>query len=245
MKRETPVSIKKFYRFFLHRHDSLMSLGWWLCMVAALLLCYRGVDAQESIQNRNRDKKESNNHKSSPKGDDHKKCTEKMFKRGQWVHGASKCGLAAVYANPIRDSSLVPNDTSISLPYPFSDWCWQPHNCSPDIFNVDAFCRRLRGRRILVVGDSVQHEFYVALFHQLQARGNHRNQHSLPHADDQNGLLCDGRGGGRLEFVRSDQIAVSEKDVSSISTNTYTERRHIYNRDWKLLASDYSILLLN
>ncbi|RYG98097.1 hypothetical protein EON65_51875 [archaeon] len=71
-----------------------------------------------------------------------------QWKYGQWVRGASVCGLATAYDFELRGNIIVhpppPNQTF----NPFADWCWRPHHCTTIFSSVAAFCQKLGGRKI-------------------------------------------------------------------------------------------------
>eukprot|EP01031_Cornospumella_fuschlensis_P034244 gene34244-41451_t len=140
-------------------------------------------------------------------------CLPEQFKFGQWVRGAKACGLLTEYVIPLEEIAMVLKPPPNKPFNEFADWCWQPYNCKVKPFNVDEFCHRLAGRRMLVVGDSTQHEFYVAIHMQLQLRYQPPTQwvvDDLANDNAPSGKICEGKGGGRLEYIRNDQIAVSD-----------------------------------
>eukprot|EP01031_Cornospumella_fuschlensis_P029669 gene29669-35813_t len=173
-------------------------------------------------------------------------CTDEQFKYGQWVRGISACGLLSKFDFQLEENPLVltlrpPENQTFNV---FADYCWKPYNCTVKPFSVDEFCHKLGGRKILVVGDSTQHEFYVTIHMQLHTPYQPSIQTivgDLNNDSSTSGRICEGKGGGRLEFIRSDQIGVT--DV--VPWNKPPQSKTVGLRDWKAIASHFDILVLN
>src|SRR5687767_6137383 len=91
-----------------------------------------------------------------------KNCSEKsdLYKFGQWIPGAKEhCGLLDRY-----------NASAHVMPY--SDWCWKPHGCNVQKFSASNFCRVMKGKSLLIVGDSVCYQMYAALYKQIASEHN-------------------------------------------------------------------------
>lgn len=167
-------------------------------------------------------------------------CSAEYFRYGQWVHGAHQCGLAARYYHSLHDPlQRAPRDSQSG------NWCWQAHGCRAEAFSIRRFCEKLNGRRILIVGDSVQHQFYVALFKQLNLRGNPLEQWyvNAVHKPDSSGHVCHKMGGGRLEYMRNDQISVG--DANTVRWNLILPEKPVTNRNWAAVIDHFDILVLN
>jgi hypothetical protein len=81
-------------------------------------------------------------------------------------------------------------------------------------FSAEGFCKKLNGRSILLVGDSLLYSFYVAMKAQIGAKHPYLGQWTLRDVssleDPKNYLLCD--SGGSAYFVRNDHWQVSGND---------------------------------
>ncbi|RYH31338.1 hypothetical protein EON65_02845 [archaeon] len=173
-------------------------------------------------------------------------CAPEQFKYGQWIRGISACGLSAQYDFGLVESIMVHPPPEHQTFNHFADWCWQPHNCKVRPFSVDEFCHRLAGRRMLVVGDSTQHEFYVGIHMQLHVPYQPPTQWVVDDLINDNsrlGKICDGKGGGRLEYIRNDQISMS--DVVPWNLPAFFNGVRVISRDWKVVAPHFDILVLN
>lgn len=173
-------------------------------------------------------------------------CDVENLKRGQWVRGAEKhCGTAAIYPHPLLEGATFPVDPNLPKPWPFSDWCWKPHECNLEKFSIKRFCEKLRGRSILVVGDSIQHQFYDSLFMQLDTPGQPMEQWYTENILDnpKSGSICENMGGGRLHYVRCDQVSVT----NVVPWNTVQQRgsKRVTNRDWKHVAHVFDFIVLS
>ena len=167
-------------------------------------------------------------------------CSSDYFKYGQWIRGAEKCGLYKHYPNSaIEDDNNIP--PNFGEEYISGDWCWKPYGCEVQKFNRTLFCEKLAGRRVLVVGDSIQHQFYLA-FHKLinSTRDGMSQWNGYPPNSEQ-GLICEDLGGGRLHYIRSDQMAV--ENVSP--WNLHRQMPRVTDRDWAAIADNFDILVLN
>jgi hypothetical protein len=186
-------------------------------------------------------------------------CTATDFKYGRWIPGVKEnCGLAAIYKNDMHryaSDFLPPVEIK---PYPFSDWCFIPHNCILDMFNIEGFCRKLRGRSILIAGDSLSHEFYGALFQQLELPPGHfQSQFDPPKLNEESSQICtqypdfyknesmNATGHiPRLIYLRNDHIHV-KGSLSSWDKRSHSPSTRVMNREWHRLADEFEILILN
>lgn len=101
-----------------------------------------------------------------------KRCLPDDYRYGQWIEGAQdNCGLLTDYNEPEPIGTNRKINPVILQYQGFSNWCWKPLHCHSEAFNREVFCRRLAGRNILMVGDSLQHLFYLALKMQLDPSG--------------------------------------------------------------------------
>lgn len=176
-------------------------------------------------------------------------CTETDFKFGRWIPGAKHCGLAASYKTPISDSSMAPGaEFNLPTPYPFSDWCWLPHFCIHEVFSVEAFCRKLRGRIVYFVGDSLQYEWYVATMKQLEADSNYQKTSEVPNLQSDLGVVCANSSeypSARIVYSCHDHIAVDGDLTPWDFIPAPDTPQRTCNRDWKVLAERFDILVLN
>jgi hypothetical protein len=185
-------------------------------------------------------------------------CHAEQYRFGQWIPGAANCGLKSQYDHKLERAGSSPEDESLSLPWSFSDWCWKPNGCISEPFSVDGFCKKLRGRRILLVGDSMQHVFYDALFMQAATPGQPLSQFKVfEQINESEAGICNGKGGGMLMFLRNDQISVSnntlpwnhvgqkvpEEDQAAVVDPD--KRVVVTNRDWKSVADNFDLIVLN
>lgn len=79
---------------------------------------------------------------------------------------------------------------------------------------------------------------------QLHTPYQPRTQWVVDDLDNDNstsGRICDDKGGGRLEYIRSDQMSVT--DV--VPWNKPPNLKTVITRDWKAIASHFDILILN
>jgi hypothetical protein len=90
---------------------------------------------------------------------------------------------------------------------------------------------------MLMVGDAVQYQFYVATFFQLEGEGEELPLHFNTDTLDNPGVgsLCDDKRGGSLVFLRNDYIAVNQTTEGS---------RHILH-NWTRLALEFDIIILS
>lgn len=169
-------------------------------------------------------------------------CSAQDYRYGQWIPGAAQCGIKAQYDHPLTEKCTFRGSQKLTSPHHYADWCWKPFGCLNEPFSVKDFCRKLSGRGILIVGDSIQHQFYDALFMQLGTPGQPLGQWTLEPDIHKNtsGLICDGQGGGRLVYLRNDQIAVTD------TTPLYARaRKDVYRADWAAIAPMFGIIILN
>ena len=96
-------------------------------------------------------------------------CSAADYKYGQWIPGADKCGLKSQYKRALEEHCATPGTDPNT--WHWANWCWKPMGCIREPFSVSSFCRKLNGRSILMVGDSIQHQFYDAIFMQLETEG--------------------------------------------------------------------------
>ena len=171
----------------------------------------------------------------------YQQCTAEDYRYGQWIPDATKqCGLMSKYFHALHDPlQRAPRHSDAG------NWCWRPYQCQVQAFNITRFCEKLAGRRMLLVGDSIQHQFYVALFKQLNLRGSPIEQWYVNPLDkeDASGKICVGLGGGRLEYIRNDQMSVGR--ALTTRWNAIHLERPVTNRDWAAIAHNFDILVLN
>ena len=169
-------------------------------------------------------------------------CGASDYRFGQWSPGASDCGIKAQYDHPLTERCTFRGSQVLDAPHHYADWCWKPFGCVTEPFSVKDFCRKLGGRGILLVGDSLQHQFFDALFMQLGTAGQPLDQWTLERdiMNTTSGGICVGQGGGRLIFLRNDQISVIN------NTPLYGRNpRNVYNADWTAIAPMFEIIVLN
>eukprot|EP01041_Mallomonas_annulata_P013413 gene13413-28445_t len=147
------------------------------------------------------------------------------FAFGQWIPGAHNCGLVHTYSHRLNEHAgngpIGPRDA------PWTDWCWIPHKCTPELFSRESFCNVVNNRSILIIGDSMSYQMYQALYMQLNEKGNPRNQfdkdlHNAPY-------ICDLHT--KLKFIRNDQIIPWSK--------------YNYCMDWWSIVAEYDIIIMN
>lgn len=169
-------------------------------------------------------------------------CTEEYFRYGQWHRGAHICGLVKQYedANIVDGNNVVPDD---GREYIAGDYCWKPYGCQAEKFSRESFCKKLEGRKILIVGDSIQHQLYVSLHKLVNASFPAMDQwYSYPLDDPNLGQICEDLGGGRLYYLRNDQLSV-EGNLSP--WNLVQSMPRVTNRKWSSVAPHVDILILN
>jgi GDSL/SGNH-like Acyl-Esterase family found in Pmr5 and Cas1p len=108
---------------------------------------------------------------------------------------------------------------------------------------VGEFCRKLRGRGVLVVGDSISHQFYDALWMQLDAPGQPWEDmwHWVDDIKNPSRVqVCAGRGGGKVAYLRNDQVAVT--DCVSLREKIKTTRP---KHDWISVTSRFDVIVLS
>lgn len=173
-------------------------------------------------------------------------CGAGDYRFGQWSPGANGCGIKAKYDHPLlerctfRGTQVTAQD--LASPHHYADWCWKPFGCVAESFSVKGFCQKLGGRGILVVGDSIQHQLYDALFMQLGTTGQPLEQWTLEPdiMNTTSGGICVGQGGGRLIFLRNDQIAVTD------NTPLFAKNPpNVFRSDWTSIAPMFGIIILN
>jgi len=171
-------------------------------------------------------------------------CKPEDIKKGQWIQGAHHCGTAAIYSHPLTEGAVSPVDPKLPKPWPFSDWCWKPYQCKMQKFSVEKFCQKLNGRSILVVGDSIQHQFYDSLYMQLETPGQPMEQWYTQNilGDPNSGSICAGKGGGRLHYIRSDHFAIN--NVVPWNAVQQHGAHRVTNRDWKKVAHVFDLIVL-
>jgi hypothetical protein len=170
-------------------------------------------------------------------------CSEERYQHGRWVPGASNCGLKAIYNHSLADPACSPTNKSLPLPYSFADWCWKPTGCISKAFSVEGFCKKLKRRRILMIGDSIQFQFFQALFMQLETPGQPIDQWeaiSQFNHPEMSGI-CLNKGGGHLVYLRNDQISVTTKTPWNASGHHHV----VHDRDFTAIADQFDIFVLN
>jgi hypothetical protein len=177
-----------------------------------------------------------------------KSCTADEIRFGKWIPNASNCGLLNKYLHPLTAYQETPANEDmmkvlgwpVNGPWPFSDWCWVPTGCEYTRFSREKFCKKLNGKDILFVGDSLQHQFFEALYMQLNLPGSPQHQwYTLPLLNERKGgEICEDLGGGRFAFLRNDQVAV-EGNVN------WNESGQPHNRDWTQVLQHYDYVVLN
>jgi hypothetical protein len=118
--------------------------------------------------------------------------------------------------------------------------CWKPTNCTTEKFSVDSFCQKLRGRSILIVGDSLGYQFYQVLHMQLETPNDPRGQWESIHKFSGYGEICINKGGGKLVYMRNDQIKSGGHDPYK----TKLHERPAF-RNWLSVAYEYDIIIIN
>lgn len=167
-------------------------------------------------------------------------CKAEQYQYGQWIPGANNCGLKAIYDHPLKEESVQPDNQSLPLPWPFANWCWKPTGCISNSFSVEGFCKKLNGRRILMIGDSIQHQFYAALFMQLGTPGQPFCQFDVISGFDPKILgICQTQGGGHLAYIRNDQISTRTKSAWDKHGQIVTDRNFIS------VADHFDIFVMN
>jgi hypothetical protein len=169
-------------------------------------------------------------------------CGATDYRFGQWSRGANGCGMKAQYDHPLTEKCTFRGTQELTSPHHYADWCWKPFGCVTELFSVKEFCRKLGGRGILVVGDSIQHQLYDALFMQLETAGQPLGQWTLEPdiMNTTSGGICVGQGGGRLIYLRNDQIAVTS------NTPLFGKNPpNVYRSDWTTVAPMFGIIILN
>lgn len=156
------------------------------------------------------------------------------------ISGADNCGIKAKYDNHLKEVCTSPS-LPPPEPYLYSDYCWKPIGCDSERFSVSDFCRRLNGRGILMVGDSIQHQFYDALFMQLGEEGQPLGQWTVVDhiTTKEAGGICKDKGGGRLVYLRNDQMAVTD------TTPLNRPHKNVFRANWTSVAHLFEIIILN
>jgi hypothetical protein len=100
-------------------------------------------------------------------------CPREVIRRGSWVHGE----LPAAPYHPSNDRDRVStcyNTTNLTTITPFPTYFWSiptDSNCRLVEWNVSNFCDLMKGQTITVIGDSISHEFFIALVYMLGGDG--------------------------------------------------------------------------
>jgi hypothetical protein len=171
-------------------------------------------------------------------------CKPEQYQYGQWIRGAaSNCGLKAIYNHSLEDPFSKPSNKSIPLPWPFADWCWKPTGCKSKPFSIEGFCKKLNGRRILMVGDSLQHHFFQSLFMQLDTPGQPIDQFDVISElnNSESSGICLQQGGGHLVYLRNDQLSVRKKSP----WNCTRLKPFVHDRDFSAIADQFDIFVMN
>jgi hypothetical protein len=144
------------------------------------------------------------------------------FNFGQWIHGAANCGLLDRYS----EKNAVTE---------FADWCWKPNNCKAVSFSAKGFCEVLKGKTILLVGDSLLHNMYIALFNELATEVNLSPLHDQlafsKYPGRSSSLFCN--GSVSILYMRSDHLEVKN------------ENSNRFNSLWKIGLHEADILVIN
>lgn len=159
-----------------------------------------------------------------------RQCKPDDYKYGQWIPGATEhCGLLTSYA--LNDAKETRTQPYVYKGY--NNWCWKPLHCKSEKFSAEAFCARLGSRKILMVGDSLQHLYYEALTSQLNPGAKTlKQEYNLGLVRNGQGIGSICNGSSRLVFIRNDQLRL-KPDV----------REHMH--DWTEFAPKYEIIILN
>jgi hypothetical protein len=88
-----------------------------------------------------------------------------------------------------------------------------------------------------MVGDSIQHQFYVATMMQLEEvdSGLTQKDSQMTMKNASSGAICAGLGGGRLVFIRNDQIAIRQEVYNTVDNMN----------PWAVYAKNFDVLILN
>ena len=147
-----------------------------------------------------------------------RKCGMNDFQYGQWVQGTDLCGLRS---DPIIEDGLS------------SDYCWQPQNCTTEKFSKEKFCSYLKGRHILIVGDSLAKDFATTLIHMMDSILTHKRDKVRVHE-----RICS--GSSKVSFLRNDHLTVRRE-----GSPHHNEGDAENNLNWKSKLHQYDILVLH
>jgi hypothetical protein len=147
------------------------------------------------------------------------------FEYGQWIPGAQNCGLLDKYS---------PNDNVTD----FANWCWKPFGCESTKFSAKHFCKLMKGRTMLMVGDSLLYNMYVAFYNLLASEINvspptvSGNFGFYPGKDY--GKVCNGNAS--IIYLRNDHWGIK---------NERTDKDINLNQLWKSGLPEVDILMMN
>lgn len=92
---------------------------------------------------------------------------------------------------------------------------------------------------MLIVGDSLNHQFYEVLHMQLETPRDPYGQWDNIHNFPGYGAVCLNKGGGKLVYIRNDQIKVGGTDPYK------TVRYRPDNRNWFSVIHNFDIIIIN
>jgi hypothetical protein len=149
-------------------------------------------------------------------------CTKSVdFEFGQWIPGAANCGLLDSYGSSgLRD---------------FANWCWKPYGCNATVFSAKDYCRLVNGKTMLMVGDSLLHNMYIAFYHLLSSEKNLNDMHAQwqwkKYPGKYSGKICNGNA--YIVFIRNDHWQIKG------------ENDHFTHNLWKTGLPEADIVFMN
>ena len=181
-------------------------------------------------------------------------CSDGDLRFGQWVSGAANCGLKDHYVAKVQSDFDFSKDNFyrreqkprvLEAPFPWAQWCWKPLCNHAKPFSREGFCRKMKGKRMLFVGDSLVLQTYTALYYQLGEEGTLLHQHYITHSshalkNDNWGRICN--GSSHLYFIRNDHLTVTNE--GSRPSDISKTRSQTLDAEWKSLLpfTDYVIM---
>lgn len=149
---------------------------------------------------------------------------------GQWIEDRTK---QPMY--PPDPELLTSNYTD---PYPSNIFWWQTNpNCPLMDWDRLKFCRLLRGRNIMLVGDSLARQMLAKMAFSVLSRGY------SPICPDRGQLICNG-----MPDIKEACVWGIRNDVLSLRNDSIDDKlRNIFEHPWhqQVLERNISILILN